>query len=581
MTIRSKPTGKRSYRTGRDSHDRRNLLINLAFGLVIFVGVLTLVAAAAATYIGQHFGEVAKVNNQTITQDAYAERVRVDSFRIDQAAAQVRDQLQLGRISQDQADSRTQALDEQRQGLSNSTLERLIDTALQGQLATARGINVSDGQVDERLILEATQKEQRHIATITVRPEVTTGATAPTEAQKTAAKAKADQALAAITAGKTFEEIAKTVSSDSFAAGGGDAGWITVDDASLDPAFLAALVALPQGGTTAVLSGSDGSYRIGRVLEIAPETVDSTWTDKIKAAGISINAYRDAVRGDLVRDALEKSVVAEVTDQPTIQRLVSQIFISTGNYQGPGDEVKVRHILYTPGDAAPGAASPVPSADPSWASAKAKAQATYETLKALVGKPAELTAKFAEIAKKDSMDTGSGADGGQLGYFTQGSLDTAFGDAIFKAGLKSGDLLEPVASQYGWHVILFEDRRLPPEERMKAVKALADAPGADFAKLAKDNSETAEASKGGDLGWIAKNQLDSTQEAAIFAAPIGKASDVVTADNGLYIYYVREEQTRKPDGAQLDTLKANAFQNWYAAEKLQADITPDLTAPSS
>ena len=73
----------------------------------------------------------------------------------------------------------------------------------------------------------------------------------------------------------------------------------------------------------------------------------------------------------------------------------------------------------------------------------------------------------------------------------------------------------------------------------------------------------------------------STQEAAIFAAPIGKASDIVTADNGLYIYYVREEQTRKPDGAQLDTLKANAFQNWYAAEKLQADITPDLTAPSS
>jgi parvulin-like peptidyl-prolyl isomerase len=580
MTLRSKPAAKRPHRSGRDSHDRHHLYVNLAFGVVIFVGVLTLVAAAAVTYMGQHFSEVATVNGQTITQDAYRERVLVDSFRIDQAEAQVRDQLQLGRITQAESDSRNAVLEQQRQGLSNSTLELLIDTTLQGQLAKARGIAVDDAQIDQKLIVEATEKEQRHIATITVEPEVTTGSTDPTEAQKTAAKAKADKALADINGGKTFEEVAKAVSSDSSAANGGDAGWVAADDTALDPAFLTALFAAPQGGTTAVVTGADGSYRIGRVLEIGPASVDSTWTDKIKAAGIPMGSYRDAVRGDLVREALEKAVIADVTDQPTTQRLVSDIFISTGSYQGPGDEVKVRHILYTPGDAAPGAASPVPSSDASWAAARAKAQATYDTLKALAGKPDELTAKFAEIAKKESLDTGSGADGGELGYFTQGTLDPGFGDAIFKAGLKKGDLLEPVASQYGWHVILFEDRRPPPEDRMKAIKALADAPGADFSKLAKENSETAEAAKGGDLGWIAKNQLDSFQEAAIFAAPVGKPSEVLIADSGLYLYLVREEQSRKPDGAQLDTLKASAFQNWYDAEKLKADITPDLAAPS-
>jgi parvulin-like peptidyl-prolyl isomerase len=581
MTLRSKPAAKRPRRSGRDSHDRRNLFVNLAFGLVIFAAVLTLVAAAAATYIDQHFSEVASVNGQKVTQDAYRDRVRVDAFRIDRAEAQVRDQLQLGRITQAQADSRTQILEQQRDGLANSTLERLIDTSLQGQLAAARGITVDDAQIDQRLIAEATQKEQRHIAAIAVEPEVTTGATAPTEAQKAAAKAKADKALADINAGKPFEEIAKAVSSDSSAVTGGDAGWIAADESSMDPAFLAALFAAPQGGTTAVVTGADGSYRIGRVLEIGPETVDSTWTDKIKAADIAMGSYRDAVRGDIVRDALEKAIIADVTDKPTKQRLVSEIFISTGSYEGPGDEVKVRHILYTPGDAAPGAASPPPSTDPTWLAARARAQVAYDTLKALVGKPDELTAKFAEIAKKESQDTGSGADGGQLGYFTQGSLDKGFADAIFKAGLKKGDLLEPVASQFGWHVILFEDRRLPPEERMKAVKAQADASGADFAKLAKDNSETAEAAKGGDLGWVASSQLDSAREAAIFAAPIGKPSDVVKGADGLYLYLVREEQSRKPDGAQLETLKANAFQNWYDAEKLKADITPDLTAPTS
>ena len=452
---------------------------------------------------------------------------------------------------------------------------------LQGQLAAARGITVDDAQIDQRLIDEATQKEQRHIATITVKPEVTTGSTAPTEAQKAAAKAKADKALADINGGKKFDEIAKAVSGDSFAPNGGDAGWVGADNSALDPAFLTALFATPQGGTTTVVTGADGSYHIGRVLEVGAATVDSTWVDKIKAAGIAMSSYRDAVRGDIVRDALQKAIIAEVTEKPTTQRLVSEIFISTGSYQGPGDEVKVRHILYTPGDAAPGTSSPPPTTDPTWSAAKAKAQATYNTLKALAGKPDELTARFAEIAKKDSLDTGSGADGGQLGYFTQASLDKGFGDAIFKAGLKKGDLLEPVASQYGWHVILFEDRRPPPTDRMNAVKTLAGAPGADFAKLAKEYSETAEAAKGGDLGWVAKGQLDAEREAAIFAAPIGKPSDVVKAANGLYLYLVREEQSRKPDGAQLDALKTNAFQHWYDAEKLKADITPDLTAPTA
>ncbi|MDP9483601.1 MAG: peptidylprolyl isomerase [Chloroflexota bacterium] len=581
MTLRSKPAGTRPRRSGRDSHDRRNFFVNLAFGLVIFVAVLTLVAAAAATYIDQHFSEVASVNNQKITQDAYRDRVRVDSFRIDVAEAQVRDQLQLGRITQAQADSRISVLEEQRQGLESSTLERLIDTALQGQLAAARGITADDAQVDQRLIDEATQKAQRHIATITVKPELSTGSTDPTEAQKTAAKTKADKALADITGGKSFEEIAKAVSSDNTAASGGDAGWVVADDSTLDPAYLTALFAAPQGGTTAVVTGADGRYRIGRVLEIGPETVDSTWTDRITAAGIPMGAYRDAVRGDIIREALEKAIIADVIDKPTTQRRVSEIFISTGNYEGPGDEVKVRHILYTPGDAAPGAASPAPSTGPSWLATKAKAQATYDLLKALAGKPDELTAKFAEIAKKDSLDTGSGADGGELGYYTAGVLDKGFADAVFKAGLKKGDLLEPVASQFGWHVILFEDRRPPPVDRMKAIKTQADAPGADFAKLAKDNSETAEAANGGDLGWVAQSQLEAEREAAIFAAPVGKVSDVVTTPTGLYLYLVREEASRKADGEQLDALKASAFQNWYDAEKLKASITPDLTAPTS
>ena len=579
MTSRSKTTARRSSRFGRDGQDRRNLYINLAFGFAIVIGLITLVGAAAGQYFGAHFTEVAKVNGETINQDTYRDRTLVDQFRLNQAEAQARYLNQLGRISDTDLQARVASIDQARQQLSSSSLDRLIDATLQAQLAAQQGITISEAQIDQRLTDEATQQEQRHIATITIEPEVTTGATAPTDAQKAAAKANADKALADIKGGKAFADVAKAVSKDAYAATGGDVGWILADNTAIDPALVTAMFALPQAGVTDVIAGSDGSYTIGQVIEIAPPIVDPIWTDKIKDAGIPMGAYREAVKADLIRDALTKKVVADSTAQPTLQRLVNEIFVSTSTYQGPGDEVKVRHILYTPGDKAPDAQNPVASDDPGWATAKAKAQATYDKLKAL--KPEELDAAFATIAKSDSLDTGSAADGGELQWFTRGSLDTGFGDAVFKDGLKKGDLIGPVLSQYGWHVIEFEARRGPPESRIAGLQVQANAPGADFAQLAKDNSDSSDAATGGDLGWVARNQLDQAREDAIFAATKGKVSDPLQTSAGYYLFLVRDEQTRLPDGDQLDTLKSNAFQNWFAAQKAKAQITPDLTAESS
>jgi parvulin-like peptidyl-prolyl isomerase len=253
--------------------------------------------------------------------------------------------------------------------------------------------------------------------------------------------------------------------------------------------------------------------------------------------------------------------------------------VSSSSYEGPGDEVKVKHILYTPGDTAPNAQSPVPTSDPGWATAKAKAQATYDKLKAL--QPEALDAEFAAIAKTDSLDTGSAANGGELDWFTRGSLDRGFGDAVFKDGLKKGDLIGPVLSQYGYHVVEFEARRGPPEGRIAGLQVQANAAGADFAKLAKENSDATDAADGGDLGWVARYQLDKEREDAIFAAPIGKVSESLKTDSGYYLFLVREEATRKPDGDQLDGLKSSAFSNWFEAQKAKAEITPDLTAESS
>jgi peptidyl-prolyl cis-trans isomerase C len=65
---------------------------------------------------------------------------------------------------------------------------------------------------------------------------------------------------------------------------------------------------------------------------------------------------------------------------------------------------------------------------------------------------------FVAIAKKTSLDP-SGRTGGDLGYFTRDQMVPAFSDAAFK--LRPGEYTTaPVQTQFGWHVIKLEDRRI-------------------------------------------------------------------------------------------------------------------------
>ncbi|MEO7209171.1 MAG: peptidylprolyl isomerase [Steroidobacteraceae bacterium] len=66
-------------------------------------------------------------------------------------------------------------------------------------------------------------------------------------------------------------------------------------------------------------------------------------------------------------------------------------------------------------------------------------------------------AKFEDVAKAQSTDS-SKANGGDLGWFTLARMAKPFGDAV--KGLKKGEMtMEPVQTQFGWHVIKLEDTR--------------------------------------------------------------------------------------------------------------------------
>ena len=77
--------------------------------------------------------------------------------------------------------------------------------------------------------------------------------------------------------------------------------------------------------------------------------------------------------------------------------------------------------------------------------------------------------KFDEIAKKQSKDPGSGANGGDLDWANANSYVPEFSGALVK--LKKGQLTEtPVKTQFGYHIIRLDDTRdaqLPPLDQVK------------------------------------------------------------------------------------------------------------------
>ncbi len=66
-------------------------------------------------------------------------------------------------------------------------------------------------------------------------------------------------------------------------------------------------------------------------------------------------------------------------------------------------------------------------------------------------------AKFEDVARRESADSVSGANGGDLGRGARGRFVPAFDDAAFK--LRPGELSEPVLTQFGYHLIRVDERK--------------------------------------------------------------------------------------------------------------------------
>jgi peptidyl-prolyl cis-trans isomerase C len=151
-------------------------------------------------------------------------------------------------------------------------------------------------------------------------------------------------------------------------------------------------------------------------------------------------------RNKLLMEVLLQSVAKEaLTDEAT-----HKVYDEAVKQMGQEVEVHARHILIR---AAPG-------------DEKASKDAE-DKIKAVIAR-LNKGEDFTKVAAEVTEDPSGKANGGDLGYFSKEQMVPEFSDVAFK--LEKGQISEPVKTQFGWHVLKVEDKRVKPTPPFDQVK---------------------------------------------------------------------------------------------------------------
>jgi peptidyl-prolyl cis-trans isomerase C len=159
---------------------------------------------------------------------------------------------------------------------------------------------------------------------------------------------------------------------------------------------------------------------------------------KQRLAFLRNKALMETVLGQEAKSALTEPALRKIYDDATKNAASEQ-------------EVHARHILFRVADPNDQAASKA---------AEDKVKNTIERIKK--------GEDFTKLAMALTEDPSGKQDGGDLGYFTKDQMVPEFSEAAF--GLEKGQVSGPVKTQFGWHVLKVEDKRMrepPPFDKVR------------------------------------------------------------------------------------------------------------------
>jgi peptidyl-prolyl cis-trans isomerase C len=176
---------------------------------------------------------------------------------------------------------------------------------------------------------------------------------------------------------------------------------------------------------------------------------EEVFKQQLTQQSMTVEKLREDARSDM---CVAKMLDAEVNNSVAITpQDVSAFYEKNPDKFKQGERVRASHILIRADEKADAKAKEA---------ARTKADDVLKQVKA--GKD------FAELAKHYSQDPGSAANGGDLGYFTQGQMVGAFEQTAF--ALKPGVVSDVVETPFGYHIIKVADKqpaRTVPLEEVK------------------------------------------------------------------------------------------------------------------
>jgi peptidyl-prolyl cis-trans isomerase SurA len=321
-------------------------------------------------------------------------------------------------------------------------------------------------------------------------------------------------------------------------------------------------------------------------VKVSPEQVNAAMQNIAQKNRMTLEQFEamlvsQGLSPAIMRARLQREITVQQVQRGVVTQRIKVSDLEIDNFLKSADakfwispEYHIGHIMV--------GLPPSPNAE-EVAAAEAKITAIYDELQ----KGADFAATA--IAKSNAQDA---LNGGDIGWRKSADLPSLFAELV--ADMPVGSLSKPARSPAGFHILKLLEKRSDAnqvvtqshvrhilvktsavvsdeEARAKLNKLRASIlAGADFAKLAKENSEDIGSMlNGGDLGWSSPGMFVPEFERTIENAPVGPISEPFKSQFGWHILQVTERRQEDMTKEVLQRKAANILTSRRFEDELQ------------